>query len=87
MGRLVDSGVPQSGVRQIPSRSISSQSSPSWIVPLTPMESIMRVFLVGRSGSMGGRVSGLVNGSGEVAFGTVVLMVAASAWGVLGDRR
>ncbi len=50
----IETGVAKSGTLQIPFLRILCQSSPSFISPLTPMESIMRPFWVGRLGSTGG---------------------------------
>lgn len=61
-GLSESSEMPKLGTRQIPSLSIFSQFSPSWIEPRTPILSIMRPFSAGREGSTSGSV---IEGVGE----------------------
>ena len=94
VGRELSSGVPNSGTRQTPCLSISSQSVPSCISPLTPILSMRRPFSLGSEGSMSGRggiTAGVGVGDGKdvgnESAETVEAIVEASMPEVCGKRR
>lgn len=96
---LLELGAAKLGTRQMPFLRRFCQSSPSWSSPLTPMDSMIRPFLVGRERSRGGReISDLrsrmsvgggvgVGVSDGVAFDVVEASVEARAWEVFGESR